>query len=112
MFTNKFRKFENLHILFWLIKDMCWVSNFKVVGVLMVIPTLLMAFFLTYKSKDQIHELLHNLAVCFWILANSTWMIGEFFFNDGTRPIAIMFFIIGFIPIVISYAKGYWTTEE
>ena len=104
----KLRKLENAHILLWLVKDACWVMEIKMLGVLMIIPTLIMAFYLTWSTRRWVHEFYHNLAVCCWIAANSIWMAGEFFFQDATRPFAIFFFVLGFIPIGISYGKGYW----
>jgi hypothetical protein len=47
--------------------------------------------------------LLHNLAVCFWITANSVWMTGEFYYDDGTRPYAIIFFIAGLLCVAYYY---------
>jgi hypothetical protein len=34
----RFRKVENMHILFWLIKDLCWALNFKYMALFMIIP--------------------------------------------------------------------------
>jgi hypothetical protein len=100
---QKIRKLENTHILLWLIKDTCWVLEFKLVGVLMILPTVAMAFYLTYLSRTDKKEFLHNLAVSCWIIANSTWMIGEFYFNDSTKPIAAAFFILGLTFVGIYY---------
>jgi hypothetical protein len=95
------RKYENLHILLWLVKDVCWISNFKVMGMVMALPTIIVAIFITYIHRNIISELIHNMAVCCWIFANITWMTGEFFFNDGTRPYAIVFISLG--VIILSY---------
>lgn len=100
---RKIRNLENTHILLWLIKDTCWVLNFKPLGVFMILPTICMAIYLTYLSRLDRKELLHNLAVTCWILANSIWMIGEFFFNDSTRYLAAAFFIIGLICVSLHY---------
>lgn len=96
------RDFENLHITLWLVKDFCWVALFKPLGLLMILPTVVVAIYLTVKTWKDLKERLHNLAVCFWILANSTWMIGEFYFHDTWRPAAICLFCLGIICI------GYW----
>jgi len=102
MFT-KIRKYENMHIALWLLKDTCWVMDFKPAGLFMIVPTLSVAFYLTWYLRKEKAELLHNLAVCFWIMANSVWMIGEFYFEDGTRPYAIVFFAAGIICIATYY---------
>ena len=39
------RKFENLHIACWLLKDTCWVLDMRVFGVIMIFPTLFLSFF-------------------------------------------------------------------
>lgn len=86
---------ENFHIVLWLLKDLCWVMDLKLAGVIMVVPTAAMAIYIAWRSRSEIGEFLHCLAVVAWILANSTWMIGEFFYQDGTRPLATAFFVAG-----------------
>lgn len=100
-----FRKIENLHILLWLLKDICWVADLKWLGTFMIFPTISVAIWLTWKMRKSHSELMHNLAVIAWILANSTWMIGEFFFDDGTRPVALGFFGLGLVLLFVFYGK-------
>ncbi|MFM8433182.1 MAG: hypothetical protein ACKOA1_10335 [Bacteroidota bacterium] len=97
------RRFENLHILLWLVKDLCWVTFSKAAGILMIIPTLLLAIFITWKNRNDNAELSHNIAICMWICANSVWMIGEFYLNDTTREIAVVFFVIGLLSMLYYY---------
>lgn len=97
------RKTENFHILLWLIKDCCWVMDFKWPGMLMILPTIRMAFYIAYKSFQHKADFFHNLAVCCWILANSVWMTGEFFYNDTFRPYAIIFFVLGLLCVAYYY---------
>lgn len=104
---SSIRKFENLHIAFWLVKDTCWVLDFKILGVIMIIPTLFLAFYITYKFRKHVSELFHNLAVCLWIMANTTWMLGEFFFDDTFRPYSTVFFIGGLLIIGYYYLFVY-----
>jgi hypothetical protein len=101
--VEKMRKFENIHILLWLLKDICWVSMSEIAGIIMIFPTLMLAMWITWKNREFPSELAHNLAICAWICANSVWMIGEFYFEDSLRPIAIVFFIIGIAIIGIYY---------
>lgn len=100
-FAN-YRVFENTHILLWLIKDTCWALEFKPGGIVMIAPTVAMALYLTVKSRSSKSELLHNVAVSFWILANSIWMIGEFMEED-TRVIAASLFGMGLSAIAVYY---------
>lgn len=103
---DRLRKFENVHIVLWLIKDTCWIQDFKLAGMVMVVPTVGMALYITWLSRTDARELAHNLAVCCWILANSIWMTGEFFFNDTTRPLATVFFVFGLAIIAAFYLKS------
>ena len=92
---------ENLHIVFWLIKDFCWSLEFRIGGIIMVIPTVLLAVIIAYRTKENTSDFIHNLAVCFWICANATWMLGEFF-KCELRHLAAVFFASG-ILIILSY---------
>lgn len=103
MISEKMRRYENLHILLWLLKDTCWVLLWKTGGIIMIIPTLFVAFHITFLSRKNIPELLHNIAVTCWISANSIWMIGEFYFDDKTRNLASGFFIFGLSVILFYY---------
>ncbi|MFA6946690.1 MAG: hypothetical protein WC220_12395 [Pedobacter sp.] len=101
------RKFENLHIACWLLKDTCWVMNMRVLGIIMIFPTLFLAIFITIKFRKVVSEFYHNLAVCLWITANTIWMIGEFFFDDTLRPYAMVFFVSGLVILIVYYAFVY-----
>lgn len=96
---KKIREYENLHILLWLLKDTCWVMLWQTAGIIMIVPTIAVAIHITWLRRDIKSDLFHNLAVCMWISANSIWMIGEFFFDDSLRPIAMIFFIAGLITV-------------
>lgn len=98
------RKKENLHIVFWLVKDFAWLMNFKYLGLAMATPTVALSIWLTWKSFGNAADYFHNLAVTCWISANVIWMVGEFYFEDGTRNIALPFFITGFLFIGYYYA--------
>lgn len=76
---EKFRRIENLHIVFWLIKDMSWAMLWPPVGMIMIFPTLTVAILITYQTRKIKAELYHNLAVLFWITANCYWMVVEFY---------------------------------
>ncbi len=101
--VKNIREYENLHIALWLIKDTCWVMSFKSMGMVMIIPTLIVAIHLAWKSRKNVADLFHNIAVCLWITANATWMTGEFFYNDSLRRYATVFFAIGLITVAIYY---------
>jgi uncharacterized membrane protein YoaK (UPF0700 family) len=93
-----FRLIENFHIVLWLIKDTCWLLQFKTGGVIMIVPTVGLALYLALKTRKSLNAFLPNLAVCFWIIANGIWMMGEFFdFNH--IPFACTSFMLGIVSI-------------
>jgi len=73
-----YRRMENMHIIFWLLKDISWCLFWKPLGIAMIFPTLIIAIVISYRTRQIKAELSHNLAVVFWISANSYWMISEF----------------------------------
>lgn len=79
----RFRKMENMHIAFWLMKDISWCMIWRELGVAMIIPTLSVAIWIAWKNRKIKSELAHNLAIVFWITANAYWMISEFFGFDA-----------------------------
>jgi predicted membrane-bound dolichyl-phosphate-mannose-protein mannosyltransferase len=108
----RFRRTENLHILFWLMKDICWAMLWKPVGVAMLVPTLLVAIIITWQTRHLVAELFHNLAITFWICANGYWMIVEFLGKDEQLriftaiPFGIgLFFIATYYLVVLPREK-------
>ncbi len=94
---------QNMHVLFWLLKDMSWCSSWHKLGLIMVGPTLYLAARIAWETRKSLSEFVHNLAVCLWICANITWMMGEFFYEDGTRPYARIFFFAGLGMLGVYY---------
>jgi hypothetical protein len=78
----RFRRMENMHIAFWLVKDISWCLIWKFLGIMMIFPTLIVSLIIAWRTRKTTSELAHNLAVTFWIIANSFWMISEFFHFD------------------------------
>ena len=109
-----YRKMENLHIVFWLFKDIAWCMVWKPLGVAMIFPTLIISIVIAWRTRQYMSEVCHNLAITFWISANSYWMISEFLQFD-TRPLisgltfkhlALIPFGIGLILLIFYYL--YW----
>jgi hypothetical protein len=108
----RFRRMENMHIAFWLMKDISWCMIWKELGIAMIIPTLSVAVWIAWKNRDIKSELAHNLAIVFWITANAYWMISEFFGFDGDmvlgdftgKHIALIPFISGALILLYYYA--------
>ena len=81
----RFRRMENMHIVFWLMKDISWCLIWRWLGIAMIIPTLTVAIVIAWRTRDIKAELAHNLAIVFWITANAYWMISEFFHFDDAH---------------------------
>ncbi|HZF65959.1 MAG TPA: hypothetical protein VEZ55_15795 [Chitinophagaceae bacterium] len=106
----RYRKMENMHIIFWLLKDVAWCMIWKLLGIVMIFPTLIISIIIAWRTREIKSELAHNLAITFWISANSYWMISEFFGFDETlfagiegKYFAIFPFGIGVLVLVYYY---------
>jgi len=104
---RKFRIAENMHIVFWLVKDMSWALKFRWLGVAMFIPTLLLSLLITWQTRKIRSELYHNLAVTCWIIANGFWMVCEFFWeeHDYLRYFTAIPFSLGLLFVVYYYVS-------
>jgi len=101
---DRFRRIENLHILFWLLKDLSWAMLWKPIGLVMLFPTLTVAVLITWQTRHILAELFHNLAIVFWICANGYWMIVEFLGKDEElRVYTVIPFSIGLFFILTYY---------
>jgi hypothetical protein len=109
---EKYRKTENLHILFWLFKDVSWAMLWKPFGIAMIVPTISVAILITWQNRKIKSELFHNLAIDFWICANAMWMLLEFTGNDEywrtytAIPFSIgLFFILSYYLVILPKEK-------
>jgi hypothetical protein len=108
----RFRKMENMHITFWLLKDISWCMVWKPLGIAMIVPTLCIAIWIAWKNSDIKSELAHNLAIVFWITANAYWMVSEFLGFDEViiwkeftgKHMALIPFIAGALTLFYYYA--------
>jgi hypothetical protein len=115
----RFRRTENLHILFWLMKDISWALLWKPIGIAMLAPTLTVAIVITWQTRQLKAELYHNLAIVFWICANGFWMIVEFFGRDAELrnwtaiPFSIgLFFILTYYLYILPKEKRNLRKQE
>lgn len=110
---RKNRHYENLHIPLWLLKDTCWMLQFKIAGITMIIPTILVAIIIAFKTwKEKEDELWINLAICFWIGANSYWMICEFTHHEEIKNYAGIAFLMGMICVAYFYYKRIFINKK
>ena len=107
----RYRKMENLHIVFWLFKDISWCMIWKPLGIAMIFPTLIIAIIITLRTRQYMSEVCHNLAIVLWIAANSYWMISEFLHFDSDvvfaeytfKHLAIIPFLLGILTLGYYY---------
>ncbi len=102
--SDRLKKIDNLHIVFWLIKDSCWMLELRWLGAIVMIPTLYLALHIIRKTIHKT-ELFINIAIFFWILANSFWMIMEFFFEERFKYYASLPFGLGLFFVGVFYFK-------
>lgn len=108
---EKIRRYENLHIVFWLVKDTCWMMEIKWLGALMILPTLAVALSIVIKTLKST-EVYISMAIFCWISANSFWMAMEFFFNNQFKHYSLIPFLLGFIFVGIFYSKTLFKKES
>ena len=101
--TERLREYENFHIVLWIMKDTCWLMEWKIGGVIMITPTILAALHITWLSRKNLADFFHNITISNWICGNAVWMIGEFFYDDTFRPFAKIFFAIGLAFLMFYY---------
>ena len=107
----RFRKMENMHIAFWLMKDISWCLIWKELGIAMIVPTLSVAIWIAWRNREMKSELAHNLAIVFWITANAYWMISEFYGFDAVtvwksvtgKHMALIPFTCGAVILIFYY---------
>ena len=110
----RYRKMENLHIVFWLLKDISWCMIWKPLGIAMIFPTLIIAIVIAFRTRQFMSEVCHNVAIVVWISANSYWMISEFLHFDTNilfgeftyKHLAIIPFMIGIL--ILAYYYIWW----
>jgi len=114
----RYRKMENLHIVFWLFKDISWCLIWKPLGITMIIPTFVISLVIAWRTRQYVSELCHNVAISVWIAANSYWMISEFFEFDSKfvagnityKHLALIPFLTGIV--ILAYYYIYWKPKH
>jgi len=109
-----YRKMENLHIVFWLLKDISWCMVWKPLGIAMIFPTLIISIVIAWRTRHMASELFHNVAITIWILANSYWMVSEFLhFDEMTVYGSITYKHLALVPffsgiLILAFYYLYW----
>jgi len=109
--TERLKKYDNLHIIFWLIKDSCWMLELRWLGAIVMVPTLYLALHIIFKTLHT-KDVFINIAIFFWITANSFWMMMEFFNNDRFKNYSLIPFCLGFLFVGIYYLKSFQASQK
>jgi uncharacterized membrane protein len=99
------RYIENIHVGLWIVKDMFWMLEYKTLGCIMVVPTVIAAIYIVFSSQNK-NEIWVNLAVLCWIIANASWMLVEFF-QLKSKLYSLPFFVLGLFFFIIYIYKSY-----
>ena len=95
---------EYAHVFLWLVKDMCWAQGWKTAGTVVVLPTIFVAFVITWIQRKQKLTLIHNIAISVWISSNSLWMLAEFYHKEEIlKPISTAGFALGLLILGAQY---------
>jgi len=87
--------------------------QWKISGIIMIVPTVSVALMITYKTwKEKDDEFWINLAISFWILANSYWMICEFATHEELKYYAGIPFVAGMICVAYFYIKQFVNSKQ
>ncbi|MCC6818846.1 MAG: hypothetical protein IT245_08145 [Bacteroidia bacterium] len=78
--------------------------EYRVFGIVMAVPTVLVAVIMTVLTYKEPKHFLPNLSIAFWIIANANWMIAEFY-NLNTKGLSIYPFIAGLLMFAIFISK-------
>ena len=80
--------------------------EFRLLGTLMIIPTVLMAIWILWITRKQA-ELFINLAVLFWILATAAWLLMEFYAWEEYKMLTALPFSLGLLSVLAYYFRVY-----
>ena len=109
----KIHQYENLHIFLWLLKDTCWMLQWRVFGTIMIIPTIVVAVIIVIKSwREKADAFWLNIAILFWITGNAYWMLCEFLHHEEIKDYAGFPFVAGLICVVYFYKLRLFRTNS
>ena len=92
MFFKTWREYENIHILFWLGKDVAWINLIPSMWVIFLVPTFGIAWdmvFVTFWKKHLMIDHAHNVTILIWVMANAIWAGDgdDFVHTHSTHPL-------------------------
>lgn len=118
---DTWRRYELVHVFFWLLKDRSWCSKDPVFWIVGAIPTLFISLDFLYiglKNRKMVIDNAHYLAQLLWVSSNIVWACVELFNIGGIegdvvqerlsshvngRFVAEIILFAAYIPIVLLY---------
>lgn len=92
---------DTVNSLSWFLMDGFWMLGLPKVGYIFILPTLITGFLLLFVEKRPAVTLI-NVAIFFWILMNTFWMLSESLQNPTLLLASRMSFGLGGASILIA----------
>jgi len=102
---ERIKHYEHLHIVLWLIKDSCWILGLKILGTVMILPTVGLSIIIVSHTRKK-NDIYINLAILCWIVANSFWMLSDFFNHLEYKIVTIVPFALGILFVAVFYYRA------
>ena len=86
---DTWRNVEHLHTILWLLKDICWACEFKVLWIIFFTLTFILSvdfIWLSYKAPKMLIDTVHYVIQIIWLLANFTWALSELWLHSADTP--------------------------
>lgn len=78
--------------------------DWRIPGTILVVPTMLVAALIAYYSRN-FNEFWINLAIVFWITANASWMLLEFYRAPDYKYYTLIPFGLGLFCTGVFYYR-------
>lgn len=112
-YFKNFRQYENVHMYFWIAKDLSWNQSNKLMWLLFLGPTLFLSadyIFLSLLRKNATIDTVHFLSGFIWVIGNSIWAFGELFYSsqDGNQQKLLILNKRSIAPLSTAYENARW----
>lgn len=106
------RYVENIHLYFWLLKDLAWSLRYTDFGMTFGTIAVLFLGVLYYNAikTTSSEEILYVITMTFWLIGNYLWMMGELQYDDDgiARPRGRALMIVGICIQILYHILVKW----
>lgn len=105
------RYIENIHLYFWMLKDLAWSLDYRDFGMVFGTIAVLWLGVLYWHAckKSSTEELYFLIPTTLWLFGNFIWMTGELIYNnDNLRPLGADCMLIGIILVMFYHIFVKW----